>query len=214
MSDVPASRPPASSPWDERYRAHPWPTEPDPELVELARTLTPGAALDLGCGTGRNALRLASQGWRVTGVDSSSVGLDIAEARAREQSLAVEWVLADLMTYSPSEPVELVVMANIHPAPAERAALFARVAAAVAPGGHLFVIGHHVEALGVAGPPDPERLYTEEIVRAGFAGLRVERLERLERPSEGEGPVVVDVMLWAGRPFNSESESRRGESPR
>ncbi|HET9090273.1 MAG TPA: methyltransferase domain-containing protein [Acidimicrobiales bacterium] len=205
MSDAHASQPPTPSPWDERYRTNPWPAEPDPELVELVTPLAPGTALDLGCGTGRNALWLAVRGWRVIGVDSSSVGLEIAEARAREQSLAADWVLADLMTYSPQAPVDLVVMANIHPAPHERAELFTRVAAAVAPGGHLYVIGHHVEALGAAGPPDPARLYTEDTLRDAFVGLRVEQLARIDRPAEGEGPAVVDVVLWARRPSLGES---------
>ena len=194
-------RPVVASPWDERYRTQPWPTEPDAELVELVGPLEPGAALDLGCGTGRNALWLARWGWRVTGVDSSRVGLEIAEGRAREQGLEATWALADLMAFSPRAPVELVVMANIHPAPAERIALFAHVADAVAPGGHLYVSGHHVEAVGVAGPPDSARLYTEEIVRDGFSGLDILRLERVVRAAEAEGPAVVDVVLWASRPF-------------
>ena len=202
MSDEHDShQPTVTSPWDERYRTHPWPTEPDRELVELVGPLEPGAAVDLGCGTGRNALWLATRGWRVTGVDSSRVGLEIAEGRARELGVSATWTLADLMAYSPSEPVELVVMANIHPAPAERTALFARVAGAVAPGGHLYVAGHHLEALGVAGPPDAARLYTEAIVRDGFSSLTIERLERIERAAEGGGPAVVDVVLWASRPF-------------
>ena len=205
MSDERASdQPPSASPWDERYRTYPWPTEPDRELVELVGPLEPGAAVDLGCGTGRNALWLASRGWRVTGVDSSRVGLEIADGRARDQGLAATWVLADLMAYSPGEPVELVVMANIHPAPEDRMALFAHVAGAVAPGGHLYVSGHHVEAHGVAGPPDAARLYTEALLRDGFSKLNIERLERIVRAAEGEGSAVVDVVLWASRPLAAE----------
>ncbi|HSN03004.1 MAG TPA: hypothetical protein VLS91_05930, partial [Acidimicrobiales bacterium] len=82
-------------------------------------------------------------------------------------------------------------------------ALFAHVASAVAPGGHLYVSGHHVEALGVAGPPDAARLYTEEIVRDGFSGLDILRLERVVRAAEAEGPAVVDVVLWASRPLTT-----------
>ena len=58
--------------WDEHY-ADPanrnW--EPEPLLVEAAEFLAPGRALDLACGTGRNALYLVSLGWRVTAVDRS-----------------------------------------------------------------------------------------------------------------------------------------------
>ncbi len=191
--------------WDARYRAHPWATEPDPELVERASSLTPGTALDLGCGTGRHALWLASRGWRVTGVDGSTVGLEIAAEHARERGLSAEWVTADLTTWVASHAYDLVVVANIHLLPEERSSFFARVAASVAPGGHLYVIGHHVDALGVAGPPDPRRLYTDETLARAFPHLTTLEHARLERPAEGEGPAGVDVLLWATRPTNPET---------
>jgi 2-polyprenyl-3-methyl-5-hydroxy-6-metoxy-1,4-benzoquinol methylase len=51
--------------------------------------------LDLACGEGRNAVRLAEQGWTVTGVDSSDVGLDDARRMAAARGAVVERVLAD-----------------------------------------------------------------------------------------------------------------------
>ena len=77
-------------------------------------------------------------------------------------------------------------------------ALFARAKSTLRPGGHLYVIGHHLDALGLSGPPDPARLYTEEILRDAFDDLAIERLERLERRLEdGGSQSVVDVLLWA-----------------
>ena len=204
MTEKPSRPPSMAQQWDARYRAHPWATEPDPELVELVSPLAPGTAVDLGCGTGRHALWLASRGWSVTGVDGSSVGLELAETAARERGLRGEWVVADLTTWQPARPFDLVVVANIHLLPEERPSFFARVAASVAPGGHLYLIGHHVEALGIAGPPDPRRLYTEDDLAHAFADLVTITLERLERPAEGDGPAGVDVLLWAMRPRNPE----------
>lgn len=186
--------------WDERYATHGWATEPDEELVALVGPLATGSALDLGCGTGRNALWLAEMGWRVTGVDASSVGLELLRERASELGLATPTtVVADLTTYDvPFEAFDLVVIANIHLDPSERARFFAAAERAIKPGGHLYVIGHHVEALGLAGPPDAKRLFTEEILRDAVTGLVVERLERLERRHEGGGAQpIVDVLLWA-----------------
>lgn len=185
--------------WNERYLANGWATHPDDELVELVAPLVPGAALDLGCGTGRNAVWLASMGWRVTGVDASSVGLDHLRDRADELGLSPTTIVADLTAYeAPPESFDLVVIANIHLAPGERDGFFAAARRALKPGGHLYVIGHHLDALGLSGPPDPARLYTEAILESAFSDLRVERLERLERRLEdgGERP-VVDVLLWA-----------------
>ena len=53
-----------------------------PELLALLETLEPGTALDLGCGTGTNAIELASRGWFVTGVDFSSLAIDNARRKA------------------------------------------------------------------------------------------------------------------------------------
>lgn len=83
--------------WDERYRAGEQVLrEPAPLVVEFARDLPPGLALDLACGPGRNALYLAEHGWRVTAVDGSSVAIDILRTRAQERGLAIDARIADL----------------------------------------------------------------------------------------------------------------------
>ena len=82
--------------WNARYASGEVVEKPPDKLVtEALRGRKSGAALDLGCGTGRHALFLAAQGWDVTAVDSSSVALDILSERAAE-GLRVHPVLADL----------------------------------------------------------------------------------------------------------------------
>lgn len=187
--------------WDERYAAAEWPTEPDPLLVSLAGTLPAGRALDLGCGTGRNAVWLAAAGWDVTGVDGSSVGLAQAGDRAAAAGATLTTVQADLLEYTPEAGgYDLVVVANIHLPVAQRDRLFAAAAAALAPGGHLYLVGHHLESLGLCGPPDPERLYTEELLGAAFPDLDVVRLGRTGHGDTAERSTAGDVYLWAVRP--------------
>ncbi len=192
----------APSTWDERYATVGWSTEPDDELVTLVGALAPGTALDLGCGTGRNAIALAARGWRVTGVDSSAVGLDQARAAAAARGLApLTLVHADLTSFAPDTTYDLVVVSNIHLDPVQRPRLFAVAQEALAPGGHLYLTGHHRDALGLAGPPMPERLYDEGELATAFPDLRIERLERIERGLEdGSERPVVDVLVWATRP--------------
>lgn len=186
--------------WNRRYAEHPWPTEPDASLVGRVEPLTPGRALDLGCGTGRNSLWLARQGWRVTGVDASSVGLAVALRSARESGVGLDVVEADLLEYRPAlEGFDLVVVANIHLAPEHRAEFYARASAAVAPGGHLFVTGHHLDSLGRTGPPDPERLFTLEMVADFAPGLEIDSLTREQRWTEASPEPLTDVVLWAHR---------------
>lgn len=187
--------------WDERFASHPWPSEPDEALVELAGGLPPGRALDLGCGPGRNAIWLAERGWRVTGVDASAVGLGQARARASERGVEIECVQADLLDYEPTPAgADLVVLANVHLLPSEHRRLVDVATAALVPGGHLFVIGHHLDSLGRAGPPDPERLYTEERLREELSGLAVEVLEKRVRGGAPGEPPLIDLVAWAVRP--------------
>ena len=84
--------------------------------------------------------------------------------------------------------------------PGQRARLFAAAAAALTPGGHLFVVGHHVESLGHGGPPDPERLYTEDMLASAFPTLTIEQLERTREGDTGEHKGWQNIYLWAVRP--------------
>jgi cyclopropane fatty-acyl-phospholipid synthase-like methyltransferase len=61
-------------PWDDAL--------PPPEVEEIAATLIPGRALDLGCGYGRSAIYLAQRGWQVDGIDFIPQAITEAEARA------------------------------------------------------------------------------------------------------------------------------------
>src|SRR4051812_9854296 len=91
--------------WDERYAAAElgWSASPNRFVAAELADLSPGRALDLAAGEGRNALWLAERGWQVTAVDFSRVGLEKARALQRRHprgaQLQVEWVHADVLTY-------------------------------------------------------------------------------------------------------------------
>jgi SAM-dependent methyltransferase len=189
--------------WDRRYEGTDrlFSTEPDQALVDLAGSLRPGRALDLGAGEGRNSLWLARRGWRVTAVDLSGVALSRLAQDAAAEGLVIDIVAGDMGEYlARGARFDLVVVANLHPSAVERARLLAAAAEAVAPGGHLFLVGHHLDSLGRAGPPDPERLYTESRLVGAFPGLELLRLERLERRRGDLDTSLVDVVAWATRP--------------
>lgn len=87
--------------WDERYRSgerrrEDLDAEPTPLLVETAKSLEPGAALDLACGTGRNALWLAAHDWNVTAVDGSPAAITILRDRASQLGARIDARAADL----------------------------------------------------------------------------------------------------------------------
>ncbi|MGC8466097.1 MAG: class I SAM-dependent methyltransferase [Acidimicrobiales bacterium] len=186
--------------WDDRFATNEWPTEPDGPLADHLGGVTPGSAIDLGCGPGRNAIWLAREGWSVTGVDASAVGLSQARLRAEADGIDLELIQADLTTYQPPpKSFDLVVLANMHFSPEERTALFERFGAAVKPGGHFYVSGHHSESFGIAGPPDIERLFTEELLLELLTGFEV-TVERHERRTGDGDVVIVDAVAWATAP--------------
>ncbi|MFD2398945.1 class I SAM-dependent methyltransferase [Prauserella oleivorans] len=106
-----------STAWDRRYTGaeFEWTTEPNRFVVEQTTGLTPGRALDLGTGEGRNAVWLAEQGWTVSGVDFSTVGLDKARRLAHARDVRVDWTLADVRDYQPEPSAfALVLVAYLH----------------------------------------------------------------------------------------------------
>jgi SAM-dependent methyltransferase len=76
----------------------PWERDEVPERVRelAAEPAEPGRALDLGCGTGRDAVYLAQRGWNVTGVDTVSQALGAARERAAGAGVEVDWVQGDV----------------------------------------------------------------------------------------------------------------------
>jgi len=193
--------------WDERHREGDFEGEgPNPTLVFGTAGLLPGRALELAAGSGTNAVWLAGQGWRTTAVDWSPVGLANGQAKAEAAGVEVEWLERDLFAWSPPvRSFDLVVIVYLHVPPDERAKIYPRAAAAVAPRGRLLVVGHdRLNATeGEGGPPDTVRLFTaDEIAQELLAvdpTLVVERSEVVRRvPPPGRAP--IDSLLVLHRP--------------
>jgi len=130
--------------WDARYDAAGllWSAEPNQFVVRELPGRPAGRAIDLGCGEGRNAVWLATQGWTVLGVDFSAVALAKAAQLAAAAGVTVGWEQTDLLEWRPEPNYDLVLLVYVHLPPPQRQALLARAAAGVAPGGSLLVVGH------------------------------------------------------------------------
>lgn len=79
------------APWERRDVERSW-----KPLLDGPDALSPGRALDIGCGSGRDAVYLAKRGWQVTGVDFAEAGLNAARQRAREEGVEVQWLKGDV----------------------------------------------------------------------------------------------------------------------
>jgi 2-polyprenyl-3-methyl-5-hydroxy-6-metoxy-1,4-benzoquinol methylase len=75
----------------------PWDTQiTPPEVMEFIAHTEPGKALDLGCGTGTNAITLARHGWEVTGIDFASKAIRTARRKAAAAGLKIDFHIADV----------------------------------------------------------------------------------------------------------------------
>ena len=199
--------------WDEFYadrdKAVPFfVAKPDENLVSyLDRGLiTPGRALDLGCGPGRNALHLASAGFTVDAVDLSPTAIAWAQDRARDAGADVRFLCADAFSTDLDGPYDLVYDSGClhHLPPHRRISYLALLDRALAPGGHLALSCFAAGEMG-SELPDAElyrnaRLdgglaYTPESLRWIFADLTEVELRRMH-DEPPESPNFGEPFLW------------------
>lgn len=100
--------------WDQKYATGqtPWDSlRPSRELLTVlaSDSLKPGRAIELGCGTGTNAVELAKLGWNVTAVDCAARALEVARRKAEQAGVEVNWIEADVQNFGAGlEPFDLV----------------------------------------------------------------------------------------------------------
>ncbi|MCY1138077.1 class I SAM-dependent methyltransferase [Actinoplanes sp. Pm04-4] len=190
--------------WEKQYRTRrTWGGRANPLLVEVATPLTPGAALDLGCGAGGDALWLARHGWQVTAVDVSPTAVE--QVRAQAPSITAEQ--HDLAVSFPAGEFDLISAQYFQtPLPLDRAQVFRTAAHALRPGGRLLVVDH-----GSTAPwswnQDPDAHYpTPTEVAAGigldpadFPVIRADMPQRRATGPDGQTATVTDNVLLIQR---------------
>ena len=183
--------------WDERYAGADlvWTADANRFVLQECDALSPGTALDLACGEGRNAVWLATKGWSVTAVDWSSVGLAKGAGLARSAGVDVEWLHADVLSWEARRVYDLVLLIYLQLPPAQRRAALRKAGDVTAQGGSVLVVAHDLTNLpgGVGGPQSPEVLWTvEEVALPGFSPVRG---EVARRPTAGCDALDTVVRL-------------------
>ena len=185
-------------------------------LISEGEWLAPGAALDLGCAEGADAIWLAQHGWDVLGVDASQIAVERAQAHADRLGLGqrARFAQHDLSTDFPPGRFDLVSAQFLHSPVAgrgERERILRRATEAVAPGGHLLVVSHWSVPPRHPPMPDPghpinhtlqspaENLAALQLAEGGWEVVRDE-LDRIELAGpEGRSGVREDHVLHLRR---------------
>ncbi|MEU0134772.1 class I SAM-dependent methyltransferase [Streptomyces sp. NPDC006296] len=221
--------------WDAFYadRSQPVPffvDKPDEHLVSaLDRGLiTPGRALDLGCGPGRNALFLASRGFEVDAVDLSRGALAWAGERAAEAGAAVRFHHGDAFAPdAPDGPYDLIHDSGCfhHLPPHRRVSYLRLVERSLVPGGHLVLTCFASGAMGSelsdadlygAAGLQGGLAYTPESLRWIFSGMEEVELRRMRDEPAGS-PCFGEDFLWAAllrKPDGPGPAPSSGRAPR
>lgn len=181
--------------WDDRYAEadYAYGTEPNDFLVERVSDLKRGRCLCLAEGQGRNAVWLAQQGFDVTAVDQSPVGLERAQQLADERGVTLYTIAIDLAELDMGEAQwDCVVGIFSHLPPALRRDVHARVVRALKPGGTVLIEAYTPDKYdhpGKGGPPPSQKDWTmtRDGLIAEFAGLEPICAEEIVRDiNEGQ----------------------------
>ncbi|MGH8216954.1 MAG: class I SAM-dependent methyltransferase [Steroidobacteraceae bacterium] len=210
--------------WNERYESGetPWDTgEPDEHLVEFLRgSAARGRALDVGCGTGTNALWLARQGFAVLGIDVSSAAIEKARAKAAGAAgatvLDCRFATADFFRDALSDgPFDFVFdrgCFHVFDEPADRARFAERVASLLTRDGRwLSLIGSTEGPERDSGPP---RRSARDVIGAIEPRLELIELRSIEFRDNLPQSVAAWQCLCGPRSIPAQPSTRRNEMRR
>ena len=171
------------------------PRAPSTFVVEAAKGLKPGTALDLGTGQGRNAVHLAAQGWDVTGLDISQAGLDEAQANAAKAGVRIRTVKGTYEAYDPGVDRWDLIVVVFAWAPVDDPSFVARLKASLKPGGvvlfeHFVTDSEHPHAPLV-------RALKPDGLKTLFADFEMVSYEEKELTADWGGPGSLVVRMAA-----------------
>jgi 2-polyprenyl-3-methyl-5-hydroxy-6-metoxy-1,4-benzoquinol methylase len=164
--------------WDERFSAehYVYGKEPNQFFRDQIEQLTPGKALFVGEGEGRNAVYAASTGWEVDAVDISKEAKKKADRLAAEAGVNINFIVSDISEFKP--PVnhyDLIVLIFFHVMPDLREETHAKLAGALKPGGRVVLESYEKDQLKYTsgGPKIEDLLYSLEDIYTDFNELDI-----------------------------------------
>ena len=187
--------------WDARYQQDQRPSwdtgRPSSHLKRWVedKTLQPGRVVELGCGTGVNAVYLAEQGFQVTAIDVAPTALQLAQERATAAGVKVNWIQADVLAPPPLEAFDLIFDRGCYhgvrrPDPSRYVEVVKKLCR---PGGRVLILaGNANEAGQHYGPPRVDEL---ELINDFAPGFDIEQLREIR--FDTANPDAPGALAWA-----------------
>lgn len=172
--------------WDERYSTdvYIYGTQPNGFLSSKFYALPKGKILSLAEGEGRNAVFLAKQGYSVTAVDSSSIGLRKAQKLAEDNGVVIECVHADLTEFEFGENCWDGIISIFCPLPSElRADVYKKVESSLRTGGVFLTESYTPRQIeyGTGGGNCIDTMQSKESLARELKNLHFSHLVEVER---------------------------------
>ncbi len=198
------------STWEERYQAGeegtPWDCgTPAPELVEYFANLTelPTRALEIGCGTGTNAIWMAQQGVTVVATEISPTAVESAKKKVSKAGVNVDFLLSDIVEKAPRSDMtfDFVFDRGVYHvmAPEHREVFIDRVAAALDDDGYWLCLAGSADEKRLPEEKGPPQLKASDIIDNAEGKFELHWLERSHFILPGGKPHLAWKALFRKR---------------
>lgn len=189
--------------WNKRYSSEEYffGQEPNEFLKEEIEKITPGRALFIGEGEGRNSVYAAALGWEVDAIDISDVGKEKAEKLAADKNVKINYQITDAYDFTyPQNHYDAIVLIYFHIPLELREKYFRNLISSLKSGGRIILLVYDVDHLkhNSHGPKDLTILFTLENIVELFISLDFvlfvkENIERVKKGVYQKASVIKFV---------------------
>ena len=191
--------------WNERFDRpeYVFGTEPNAFLKSVVKNILPGQVLSIGEGEGRNAVFLAEQGYEVTAIDLSPIGLEKAKKLADSRDVGLQTIVADIASFDFGENLwNGIISIFCHLPPDVRQMVHQKIKTGLKPGGVFIVEAytHDQIPFGTGGPKDLRMMMSLEILQNDFDNFEFVHAQEIKRNivegifHTGQSAVVQGVL--------------------
>ena len=191
--------------WNERFDRpeYVFGTEPNAFLKSVVKNILPGQVLSIGEGEGRNAVFLAEQGYEVTAIDLSPIGLEKAKKLADSRDVGLQTIVADIASFDFGENLwNGIISIFCHLPPDVRQMVHQKIKTGLKPGGVFIVEAYTPDQIpfGTGGPKDLRMMMSLEILQNDFDNFEFVHAQEIKRNivegifHTGQSAVVQGVL--------------------